>query len=218
MKIQIFCKSVANIKFRMCRLPFLDKVITFEAVSETLPVNWFLDFSFWKIKLINWQFKFKIQNLKFRHNGWIGNDIHHDHLDLIPHHQTPHHHRLHHRHHPLWQTKIHRPTRVVMSKGAGPSELRMDIPTIAKTVKKTNLEIGMCWEKIRIKWKIKMKNKNIKMWRKFHLMIMICLSVVLVRKFHNPSNVVVVTIWETCNIMIVIVRNQCWWIVNIKRI
>ena len=174
---------------------------------------------------------------------------------LIDHHRLPHHHPLHHPHHPLCQTKTHRPTRVVMSKGAGPRELRMDIPTIAKMVKKTNLEIGMCWEKIRIKWKIKMKNllkarrwdnyiqiwnyqrpthslthsqgyvlgdafasKNIKMWRKFHLMIMICLSVVLVRKFHSPSNVVVVTIWGTCNIMIVIVRNQCWWIVNIKRI
>ena len=30
--------------------------------------------------------------------------------------------------------------------------------------------------------------------KKYHLMIMICLSVVLVRKFHSPSRVVVATI------------------------
>ena len=35
-------------------------------------------------------------------------------------------------------------------------------------------------------------------------MIMICLSVVLVTKFHSPSRVVVATIWDTCIIIFIL--------------
>ena len=31
-----------------------------------------------------------------------------------------------------------------------------------------------------------------------HLMIMICLRVVLVKKFHSPSKVVLAKVWDTC--------------------
>ena len=44
--------------------------------------------------------------------------------------------------HLLFQAQAHRPTMVVMSNGAGPMALRIANPTIAKAVKKTNLEIG----------------------------------------------------------------------------
>ena len=58
----------------------------------------------------------------------------------------------------LWWSIAHLlPKSVVMSNGAGPSALRIVIPTIAKMVKKTNLQI---WIFNSVFWDEEEKNKN----------------------------------------------------------
>ena len=88
----------------------------------------------------------------------------------------------------------HLPTgiKVVTSKGIGPIAFRMDMPTIAKIVKNTNLRFIFF---IALAKEIKSENFLCIMYN--HLMIMICLSVVLVKKFQSPSKVVLASTWDT---------------------
>ena len=74
------------------------------------------------------------------------------------HHHHRHHHHQHHHPHPLCQSIAHLlPKSVVMSNGAGPSKLRIVIPTVAKMVKKTNLQM---WIRHSVFWEEKENKKK----------------------------------------------------------